>query len=326
LNAVSGLPLAWLRRPPLLVAACSVLACSLLACPVAGCAVAGAGGHAPGRSRAGAGRVTRMPSRPRPSAGKTAHVGVVPAIGRGPARLADQLTTAESVLGAGDAAPAALARQALIVQLACLRLAAHPGWDGVVTAQVAPAQRAAAAADIAATADLVALTPPAARLPPWRIVTAKNPAVLRADYQSAQAATGVGWSYLAAINFVETDFGRVAGPSSAGAQGPMQFLPATWASYGHGDIYRAADAILGAARFLAGHGATRGIGSALYAYNPSRRYVDAVLRYASRLRHDPHALIGYYLRQVIYRLGGGWVLLPSGYGSDPAVRAISLRL
>jgi hypothetical protein len=248
------------------------------------------------------------------------------AVGGGPARLADQLTTAERVLSAGNGGPAALARQALIVQLACLRLAARPGWDGVVTARVASAQRAAAAADIAATADLVALTPPAARLPTWQIVAAKSPAVLRADYQAAQDATGVGWSYLAAINFVETDFGRVAGPSSAGAQGPMQFLPETWAIYGHGDIYRASDAILGAGRFLAGHGATRDIGSALYAYNPSWRYVDAVLRYASRLRRDPHALLGYYSRQVIYRLGGGWVLLPSGYGTRPAIRAISLRV
>ena len=52
--------------------------------------------------------------------------------------------------------------QALIVQLACLRLAAPPGWASVAAAKVAPAPRAAAAADIAATTDLVALTPPAA--------------------------------------------------------------------------------------------------------------------------------------------------------------------
>jgi hypothetical protein len=318
LNAVSGPLLVWLRR---LTAACSVVACA-----VTGCAVAGAGRHAPAPSRAGAGHITHMPSRSRPSPGKTAPVSVVPPVGRDPARLADQLTTAETVLGAGAASPAALARQALIVQLACLAVAAHPGWAGVVTAQVARAQRAAAAADIAATADLVALTPPAVRLPPWRIVAAENPALLRAGYQSAQAATGVGWSYLAAINFVETDFGRVAGPSRAGAQGPMQFLPATWAIYGHGDIHRASDAILAAARFLAARGAARDIGSALYAYNPDWRYVDAVLRYASRLRHDPHALIGYYNRQVTYRLASGWVLLPAGYGINPAVQAIPLRL
>ena len=319
-----------LRRLPPLAAVCSVAACA-----VAACAVAGTGGHAL-PSGAGAVHPTRLPSRAQPSPGTTARATAgpatagpaiaVPAIGGNPARLAGQLTTAETVLGAGDAPPADLARQALIVQLACLRLAAHPRWAHVVRAQVALAQRAAAVADIAATADLVALTPPAAKLPPWQIVAAEDPAVLRADYRAAQAATGVGWSYLAAINFVETDFGRVVGPSSAGAQGPMQFLPATWAIYGRGDIHRARNAILAAARFLAASGAAHDIGSALYAYNPSWRYVDAVLRYASRLRQDPHALISYYSHQVIYRLGSGWALLPSGYGSDPAVRAIRIRL
>src|SRR5215469_5818109 len=158
------------------------------------------------------------------------------------------------------------------------------------------------------------------------IVPALSLAALRADYRTAQAATGVGWSYLAAINFVETDFGRIAGPSSAGAQGPMQFLPATWAIYGHGDIHRPRAAIMAAARFLRARGASRAIGPALYAYNPSWRYVDAVLRYARRLRAGPQAFLGYYRRSVIYRLASGWVLLPSGYGSNPAVRAIPVHL
>jgi membrane-bound lytic murein transglycosylase B len=250
---------------------------------------------------------------------------MVPAVGGDPAQLAGQLTAAERVLGAG-AAPAATARQALTVQLACLRVAAHHGWAGAVLARVAPAQRAAAATDIAATADLVALTPPRTRPPPWRIVPAKSLASLRADYQAAQAATGVGWFYLAAINFVETDFGRVAGPSTAGAQGPMQFLPATWATYGHGSIHRPKDAVLAAARLLASHGAAQNIAAAVYAYNPSWRYVDAVLRYARRLRREPRALAGYYHRQVICHLPRGWVLLPAGYGINPAAQAISLHL
>ena len=159
-----------------------------------------------------------------------------------------------------------------------------------------------------------------------QLTAAENPGTLLADYRAAQAATGVGWSYLAAINFVETDFGRVAGPSSAGAQGPMQFMAATWAIYGHGNIHRPRNAILAAGRLLAGNGAARSIRSALYAYNPSWRYVDAVLRYARRLRADPHALMGYYRRQVVYRLASGWVLLPAGYGIDPAARAIPVRL
>jgi len=246
-------------------------------------------------------------------------------IGGDPERLARQLTIAERVLGEGRAPAAALGRQALIVQLACLRLTAHPGWAGLVIRQVAPAQRTAATADIAATADLVALTPPEARLPPWRIIQAQSLAVLLGDYRAAQAATGVGWSYLAAINFVETDFGRIAGPSSAGAQGPMQFLPATWASYGRGDIRSPHAAIMAAARFLLAHGAARNMSSALYAYNPSWTYADAVLRYADRLRASPHALAGYYHRQIIYRLASGWVLLPPGYGTSPAVHPIRLH-
>jgi hypothetical protein len=255
-----------------------------------------------------------------------APAGAVPVIAGGPMSLAAQLTDAETVLAEGDDPPTLMARQALIVQLACLRVAAHPGWASEVTGKVAPTRRAAAAADIAATADLVALTQPRLRLPPWRIVAAESPATLLADYRATQAATGVGWSYLAAINFVETDFGRVAGPSSAGAQGPMQFMPATWTVYGHGSIHRPRNAILAAGRFLAGNGAARSIRSALYAYNPSWRYVDAVLRYARRLRTDPHALLGYYRRQVVYRLASGWVLLPAGYGIDPAVRPIPVRV
>jgi hypothetical protein len=296
--------------------------CSVAVCPVAGCAAASR--PVPHAGWAVAGRAITAP-RSRPSGGRTAPVSAVPAVGGGPARLAGLLSSAEAVLGEAGASPAALARQALIVQLVCLRVAAHPGWAGRVIGQAARAQRAAAAADIAATADLVALTPPAARLPRWRIVPPEDLAALRADYRAAAEATGVGWSYLAAINFVETDFGRIAGLSSAGAEGPMQFLPATWAIYGHGDVYRPRDAIFAAARFLAGHGAPGDIGSALYAYNPSWRYVDAVLRYARRLRADPNALPGYYHRAVIYRLARGWVLLPPGYGVTPAARAIPLR-
>jgi membrane-bound lytic murein transglycosylase B len=297
--------------------------CSVAACPAAGCTVA-TGQHVP-RPRSVAVPLTKALPRSLPSPARTAPV-TVPAIGGDPARLAAQLTSAEAVLGRSGASTAAMTRQALTVQMVCLRLAERPGWAGAVIRQVAPAQRAAAAADIAATADLVALTPPASALPRWRIVSPESLAALRADYRAAQAATGVGWSYLAAINFVETNFGRIAGLSSAGAEGPMQFLPGTWAIYGRGDVHRARDAIFAAARLLASHGAPANTSSAVYAYNPSSRYVDAVQRYASRLRANPNALTGYYHREVIYRLARGWVVLPPGYGINPAARAIPLGI
>src|SRR5499433_3923276 len=143
---MSGSP-GWLGRLPPLVGVCLAMGCA-----VAGCAAAGSGGHAAKPSQAGAGHSTPVPSHTRPPAGPAAPFSA-PAIGEHPAQLAGQLGTAERVLGASAAAPVAVARQALIVQLACLRVTAHPGWADAVLAKVPPAQRAAVATDIGATAD-----------------------------------------------------------------------------------------------------------------------------------------------------------------------------
>ena len=116
--------------------------------------------------------------------------------------------------------------------------------------------------------------------------------------------------------------GHAGEPSPAGA---AHILPATWAIYGRGSIHRPKDAIPAAAHLLAAHGAAQDIAAALHAYNPSWRYVDAVLRYARSIRHDPHALAGYYHRQVICRLASGWVLLPVGYGINPSAQPIALH-
>jgi membrane-bound lytic murein transglycosylase B len=84
----------------------------------------------------------------------------------------------------------------------------------------------------------------------------------------------------------------------------MQFIPSTWATYGRGDVHDPRQAILAAARFLraAGWPDRR---RALYRYNPSWAYVDAVERYAGRIRRDPRMLRAYWARQVIVRTPSG---------------------
>ena len=119
--------------------------------------------------------------------------------------------------------------------------------------------------------------------------------VLRDHYREARRRSGVSATLLAAVNLIESDFGRVRNNSVAGAQGPMQFMPATWTTYGRGgDIHDPRDAILAAARFLAAAGARRDEAGALYRYNPSPLYVRAVSRYASAMRRDPLAYYGFY--------------------------------
>jgi hypothetical protein len=109
-------------------------------------------------------------------------------------------------------------------------------------------------------------------------------------YRAAQRRFGVRWQALAAINLVESAFGRLRSDSAAGG-GPMQFLAATWRAYGlGGDIHDPHDAILAAANLLRHAGAPGDYDRALYAYNPSPLYVDAVRRYTRLIAREPDAL------------------------------------
>ena len=122
---------------------------------------------------------------------------------------------------------------------------------------------------------------------------------LRSHYRVAQRRFGVGAHVLAAVNFVESQFGRLRNDSVSGAQGPMQFMPATWGAYGMGgDIHDPHDAILGAANMLHRNGAPASYARALYRYNPSPLYVDAVRRYARLIDRDRQALAFLYLWEV----------------------------
>src|SRR5712691_9473509 len=107
-------------------------------------------------------------------------------------------------------------------------------------------------------------------------------------WQRAGAAYGVRWQVLAAINKVESNFGRNMGPSSAGAIGWMQFMPDTWLRWGTdangdgvADPWNAEDAVFSAARYLAASGGQQDIARAIFSYNHADWYVNEVLQLAN---------------------------------------------
>ena len=137
--------------------------------------------------------------------------------------------------------------------------------------------------------------------------------VLLGYYKEAEASTGIPWAYFAAIHFVETKTGRIRGNSTAGAQGPMQFIPSTWAVYGEGDINDDHDAIRAAARYLKAAGGPGNMDKAIFAYNPSDAYVTAIEKYAGVMMADQRAFDGYHAWQVYVSTVDGTTYLPEGW-------------
>ncbi|HEX6568470.1 MAG TPA: lytic transglycosylase domain-containing protein, partial [Acidimicrobiales bacterium] len=240
-----------------------------------------------------------------PASTTTASVDVAalrpPAPAADPATLAGQIADAEAVLRGRGATEIEVARAGLAQQVGYRQLGDHPEWDAAVLTALPPALRPVAESHAAARRDLRALTgEPSTEMPAWRIVAPEPAADLVAWYQAAEAEFGVPWQVLAAVNLVETAMGRIRGTSVAGAQGPMQFLPATWATYGEGDVDNARDAIRGAARYLRANGAPADMAGALWNYNHSDRYVRAVQRYADLIVEHPQAFAGFHAWGVWY--------------------------
>jgi murein DD-endopeptidase MepM/ murein hydrolase activator NlpD len=127
---------------------------------------------------------------------------------------------------------------------------------------------------------------PAWTVPPAQPVQLPYDQLLRL-WQNAGQAYGVPWNVLAAINKIESNFGRNMGPSSAGAIGWMQFMPSTWARWGTdadasgiADPWNPVDAVYSAARYLAASGAGTDIRQAVFSYNHADWYVNQVMQLA----------------------------------------------
>ncbi len=125
------------------------------------------------------------------------------------------------------------------------------------------------------------------------------PLFLLPIYQAAGIQYGVRWEVLAAINEIETDYGRNLNVSSAGAVGWMQFLPSTFRAYGvdgnkdgQKDPYNPVDAIFSAANYLNASGAEKDIRGAIFAYNHADWYVDSVLMRARMIAGVPEDVVG----------------------------------
>ena len=125
------------------------------------------------------------------------------------------------------------------------------------------------------------------------------PPFLLPIYEACGTQYGIPWEALAAINKIETDFGSNLGVSSAGAEGWMQFLPSTWATYGvdangdgHKDPYNPVDAICAAANYLHAAGGSHDLYRAILAYNHANWYAQEVLSTARVYGKLPENLIG----------------------------------
>ncbi|GAA4205235.1 hypothetical protein GCM10022252_65490 [Streptosporangium oxazolinicum] len=267
------------------------------------------------------GQGTTPPSETSPakeSAHQTTPAGQVPAlpspdaaIPTDPSRLARSLTTTTTELrraidawrrdgdpGRGSP-PEPVVLLALHQQRIYRYLVLNPKVASRTYARLPKALAGQAKDNVTAGRDLRSLVRPISGAVKFRVQPPKPADFLLGHFRHAERRFGVEWEVLAAVMFVETKFGRVRSPSHTGAKGPMQFMPGTWAAYGMGgDIQDTRDSLLAAANYLRASGAPRDYRRALYAYNHSQAYVDAVLLHTRQIKQDIRNYYAYYNWQV----------------------------
>ncbi|MCA1682743.1 MAG: lytic transglycosylase domain-containing protein, partial [Actinobacteria bacterium] len=143
-------------------------------------------------------------------------------------------------------------------------------------------------------------------LPHFDIEGFPIPPFLLPVYQAAAAQYGVPWEILASINEIESDFGRNATVSSAGAMGWMQFIRSSWERWGtdgdedgRRDPRDPVDAIFAAARYLRDAGAATDLPKAIFAYNHAGWYVEKVVRRAREFAGLDATLVGVLSRRAL---------------------------
>ncbi|MFZ1177509.1 MAG: lytic transglycosylase domain-containing protein [Mycobacterium sp.] len=246
--------------------------------------------------------------------------GAQPHLASDPAQLADDLVADELALRQPSTGEAALVTAAHRQQAAYRAIGRHPDWDATTRPRIPPSLLDVYDRNVDARRQLTAMTPVRDTLPAWLVEPPAPADELLSYYHQAESESGVGWNYLAAINLIETRFGSIIGVSTAGAQGPMQFLPSTFASYAEGgDIHSPRDSILAAGRYLAAHGFANDRDHAIYGYNHANEYVRAVNQYAALLAADPAVFASYYRWDVYCYTTAGDVLLPIGYAATSPI-------
>jgi hypothetical protein len=150
----------------------------------------------------------------------------------------------------------------------------------------------------------------------------RPPSFLIPIYMQAGKRYDIPWPVLAAINAVESDYGRNLSTSSAGALGWMQFEPGTWRTYGvsadgqhNPNPYDPRDAIFAAARYLKAAGGSQNIARAVFAYNHAGWYVDMVMSRARAITHQAQ-----YVRAKLDKRGTYSVFFATGLKKHPTVR------